>query len=211
MYFLFAFKAPRWASWNCLLCCLCYAYECLLVQSCLSERKKKTMLGTACDKSASGTWYAVMLIEAWQSTLNFVLCNSWFWVNSFASRRSHGVERQGVAEPCDTQSVQMYCSACCFSCYSTKQFNCSCYQWLRHVIIIDTINGGDDSNLLYKCLTPVLEVVSPLERLQFSFATPCTMCVRVRTFFFCHCCSQSRILKTPLDRCHHSTLLCKYI
>lgn len=142
------------------------------------------MLGTACDKSASGTWYAVMLIEAWQSTLNFVLCNSWFWVNSFASRRSHGVERQGVAEPCDTQSVQMYCSACCFSCYSTKQFNCSCYQWLRHVIIIDTINGGDDSNLLYKCLTPVLEVVSPLERLQFSFATPCTMCVRVRTFFF---------------------------
>lgn len=141
------------------------------------------MFGTACDKSASGTWYAVMLIEAWQSTLNFVLCNSWFWVNSFASRRSHGVERQGVAELCDTQSVQMYCSACCFSCYSTKQFNCSCYQWLRHVIIIDTINGGDDSNLLYKCLTPVLEVVSPLERLQFSFATPCTMCVRVRTFF----------------------------
>lgn len=51
------------------------------------------------------------------------------------------------------------------------------------MIIIDTINGGEDSNLLYKCLTPVLEVVSPLERLQFSFATPCTMCVRVRTFF----------------------------
>lgn len=125
-----------------------------------------------------------MLNEAWPTTLNFVLSNSRSWLNSFASHRSHGVKCQGVAEPCDTHTVRMCFSACCFSSYSTKQSNSTCYQWLGHASIIGYYKWGW---WLYKCLTPVLEVVSPLERLQLSFATPCTICVCVRvgtSFFF---------------------------
>lgn len=153
------------------------------------------------------------LIKAWPTTLNLALSNSQSWLYSFASRRTLGVYRhQEVAGSCDTQTVQTCFSAYCFSDCSMRQTNSSCYQWLRDVII-DTVNSDDDSDLLYKCLGPTMEVVSPygdcnlvlLHHVQ-------SVCVRVGTFFFfSRCCSQSRILKTPLGRCHHSTLLCKYI
>lgn len=94
--------------------------------------RNKNIFANACDKSASGTWYIVMRTDAWPTTLNLVLSNSQSWLSSFASRRSQEVECEGVAGPCDTQTVQTCFSACCSSSYSTKQ-------WLRDAII-DTIS-----------------------------------------------------------------------